>query len=73
MSNTFEVNYYHIVLFCISDIYCMSVHPWKKDPSSMVLPEVSYFPCLGFLEYFLTWSEGLRAEDVTTVQSLKAQ
>uniref|UniRef100_A0A3Q3XC30 Uncharacterized protein n=1 Tax=Mola mola TaxID=94237 RepID=A0A3Q3XC30_MOLML len=43
------------------------------DPSSVALPEVSYFPCLGFFKFFLTRFEGLRAENVTSVQFVKAQ
>ena len=49
-----------------------SVHPRKKDPPSVVPPEVSYFPCLGFFKLRLRFV-GLRAEDVTTVQSVTAQ
>ena len=30
---------------CKSDFYCMSVHPRKKDPSTLVLSEVYHFPC----------------------------
>ena len=30
-------------------------------------------PCLGFFKFFLTWFEGLRAEDVTSLQFVKAQ
>ena len=48
----FQVNCYYHVVFCTSDIYCMSVRPRKKDPSSVVLPEVSYFPCFGFFKCF---------------------
>ena len=48
----------------------MSVHPKKKDTFPVVLAEVSYFPCL---YVFLTGFEGLRAEDVTSVQFVKAQ
>ena len=47
---------YHVV-FCACDIYCSSVRP-KKDSSSVVVPEVGYFPCLG--EFFLNRFEGLR-------------
>ena len=60
-------------MVCTSDIYCPYVGPWEKDPSSVVVPEVSDFLCLGFLKFFLTWFEGLRTEDVTSVQFDKAQ
>ena len=65
-------------LYILSDLlsslccmYCTSVCPKKKDPSSLVLPEVSYFPSLGFLKFFLTWFKSLRAEDVTSLQCVK--
>ena len=52
----FLVNcYYHVVVFCTCDINCMSLHPWKKVLSSVILPEVSYFPCLGFFKFFSHW------------------
>ena len=50
------------------DIYVTSVRPRKKDPSSLVLPEVSYFPCLGFFKFLLNRFEGPREEDITSVQ-----
>ena len=49
-------------VLCTSNIYCRPVHPRKKDPSSVVLPEVSYFPCLGFFKFFPKRFKGLRAE-----------
>ena len=47
------------------------VCPRKKDPSSVVLPEVSYFPCLGFLSFSSPGLRVLRAEDVTFVQFIE--
>ena len=44
-----------MLLFCTSDIYDTSVPPRKKDPSSVVPPEVPYFPILGVFKDF---SEG---------------
>ena len=47
-----------LLFLCCCDLYnwhllhvCLS---WKKDPPSAVLPEVSYFCCLGFFKFFLT-------------------
>ena len=44
---------HHVFVLCTSDIYYTSVHPRKKGPSSVVLPEFSYFPCLGFFKFLL--------------------
>ena len=70
-----EVYYFPVQIchICTIDIYYRSVCSRKKDPFSVVLPEVSYFPCLGCFKFFLTQFKVLRAEDVTTVQSVKAQ
>ena len=58
-------------MFCTSDIYRTSVGPRKKDPPSVVPPEVSYLPCLFiFFQFFHTCSKGLSAEGVTSVQSV---
>ena len=59
---TFFVNCYWHVVFCTSDIYCMSIHPQKKDRSSVVLPGVFHYPCLLFSKFFLNRFEGLRAD-----------
>ena len=49
MSYTPEVNCYcRVFVFYTSHIHCASVCSRKKDPSSVVPPEASYFPCLGF-------------------------
>ncbi len=63
-------------MFCTCDICCTSVCPRERDPSSVVLSEVSYFSLTlsidsGFCNFFLTWWEGLRTEDVTPVQLMK--
>ena len=76
MLYTLLVNRYcHVVVFLISDIYCTSVCPRMKDPSSVVLPEVSQFSLFRvyFFKFFLTWFEVLRAEDVISVQFVKEQ
>ena len=57
---------------------CISVHPRKKEPSSMVLREVSYFPCLGFfVVFFLSFLSHpvwvIRIKNVTFLQCVKAQ
>ena len=70
-SNILSELLYH-VLYSVCDIYCTSVRPRKKAPSSVVVPEVSFFPCLGYLKLFLTRFEGLRAEDVISVKFVKA-
>ena len=49
-----------------SHIYWTSAHARTKDPSSVALSEGSY-------EFFLTRFEGLKAEDVPSVQFVKAQ
>ena len=56
----FLVNCHYHVVFCTSDIYWTFVSPKKKDPFSVGLPEVSYFPCLGFFfSFFLTWLDNI--------------
>ena len=53
---------------------CLSVCLRKKDPSSVVPPEIFYFPILVFfLKIFFTQFKGQRVEDVTSVPSVKAQ
>ena len=44
-----------------------------QDPSSVFLPEVSYFPFLGFFKFLLTQFGDLGAESVTAAQCVKAQ
>ena len=45
----------------------MSICPRKKDLSSLVLPEVSYFPCLGFwaFPYLVRGSKGRGCHNCT--------
>ncbi len=45
-----------VAVFCTCDIYCTSVRPRERDPSSAVLSEVSYFSLIlsidsGFLSF----------------------
>ena len=44
-----EMNTFSLLLSCC----CTSVRPTKTTRPSVVLPEVAYFPCLGFLKFFL--------------------
>jgi len=48
---------YHVDLFCSTSIACCP--SWKRDPSSVALPEVSTIFLKGFLgEFFLIRCEG---------------
>lgn len=68
-----SISYCHIFVQS-SDIYYITARPKKKDPSSMALPEDSYFPCVGFKIFFPhSLGEILRVEGVTSEQFVKAQ
>ena len=45
----------------------------RRIPFSVALPGLSYLPHLGIFKFFLIQFEGLRPEDVTSVQFIKAK
>lgn len=56
---------------------CHLLHVWERDPSSVVLPEVSsifslYYKGLFCGTYCHTWFEGVRTEDVARSRDCKA-
>ena len=53
-----------VVMICLCDVHL------GKRIFPLILPEVSYFS--GFFKFIVTWFEGLRADNVTSVQLVEA-
>lgn len=57
----------HAVVLCRCDIYCMSVRPREKDPSSSLFLRFLFFPCSSFFfKFYLTSLEGLRCQSLVS-------
>ncbi len=74
VSREFNIFNSHNEMMDVMDATSCDLHGMHRA-SSAVLSEVSYFPDSSHqfrvFKFFLTWSEGLRTEDVTPVQFVK--